>query len=85
MKVSHWSLTSKRLRGLLTPVEEVHSKAAPISAGMLNSGRARMPLGDHPEAVVEFVEDPWKRARATTGRASKCHRKLQHVLHIKGV
>ena len=61
-------------------VEEVRSKAAPISVGMLTSRRSRMLLGDHPEAVLELVEDPWKRAHAHKEHTLKCN----HTLHSAG-
>ena len=67
-------------------VEEVHSKAAPISAGMPRSSRAGMPLGDHPKAGLRFAKDPWKRARApppgTRGLCNTAKRKhaMQNIV-----
>ena len=61
-------------------VEEVHSKVAPISVGMLNSSRAGMPLGDHPKAWLQFVKDHWKRARAFARHTIKCHRMLEKIV-----
>ena len=60
-------------------VEEVRSKAAPISVGMPTSGCARVPLRDHPLAGRRLVKDPWKRAQAHrdkykySGPLSKSH------------